>query len=111
MSDYSDNPARPVSLFTIGFLLVLFAAFLFVVKKFYAPAEAAPFNSAAANLPKDKSLDWRATQEARRVTLTQVREEQQKTATTYGWANKDAKVVRLPIDPAIKLTVKDYAKK
>lgn len=109
MSDYPQNPARPVSLFTIGFLLVLFAAFLLVVRKTYSPAEIAPQNAAAEKLPDDQK--WRATAESRHATLREARENETKALTHYGWANKDTKAVRLPIDQAIKLTAQDYSAK
>ena len=74
MSDTSDPPDRPVSLLTIGFILVLLAAFLLVVRHFYVPAGLAPQQAAAENLPKE--LEWKATSASRRATLNELREKQ-----------------------------------
>ena len=37
MSDHSESPARPVSLFTVVILLGVFAAFYFFVRSYYRP--------------------------------------------------------------------------
>ena len=109
MSDYPENPARPVGLFTIGFLAVLFAAFLFLVRTYYSPTAAAPYNAAAEKLPKE--MEWRATSASRRGALNEARAEQAKLATTYGWVDEKAGVVRLPIEQAMQLVVQEQAAK
>lgn len=109
MSNPTAIPARPVSLFTIVFLAVVFAAFFFVARHFYHPTVTAPQNAAAENLTKE--LEWRATAKSRRDTLSELRAQQQKQETTYGWADEKAGVVRLPIDRAMQLTVEKYATK
>lgn len=97
---------RPVSLFTIVFLLALFAAFFFVVRYFYRPADVAPQNAQAENLGKD--LQWRATSESRRAALNELRQEQARKASTYSWIDQKAGVVQLPIERAMELTVEQY---
>lgn len=109
MSDSHAAPARPVSLFTIGLLLVVFAAFLVVVRYLYTPASEAPYNAAAENLPKD--LAWRATAELRRKALIEQREKEAKQATSYAWVDQKAGVVQLPVDRAMELTVQHYRAK
>lgn len=110
MSDHSESPARPVSLFTIAFLFVLFAAFLFFVRKAYTPAATLPQNAVAENASKDNA--WRATSTARQATLTELREQQAKQASSYGWVgDQKSGVVRLPIDRAMDLTVQHYSAK
>jgi hypothetical protein len=109
MSDTSVNPARPVSLFTIVFLLGVFGAFLLVVRYFYAPTPIAAQNAAADNLPKD--LAWRATAEARRKALVELREKEAKQAASYAWIDQKAGVVQLPLERAMELTAKQYAAK
>lgn len=111
MSDYSASPARPVSLFTIIFVLVLFSAFLLIVRYFYRPATAQPFAVAAENYPKEKDAEWRASAEARRKTLNELRANEAKQLSSYGWADKNAGKVQLPIDRAMELTAQQYGAK
>lgn len=106
MSDYSATSARPVSLFTIVFLLVLFAAFLLVVRYFYHPAEAMPQIIAAENVPED--FEWRASREARRQTLLELRKAQAEQVSSYRWIDQDAGKVQLPIERAMELTAQQY---
>lgn len=108
MSDHPASPARPVSLFTIVFLLVLFAAFLLVVRYFYQPSTTLPNTVAAENYPKEKDAQWRATAEDRRKALVETRTAQQKQLTTYAWIDQQAGKVQLPIDRAMELTAQHY---
>ncbi|HVU34779.1 MAG TPA: hypothetical protein VHE61_15205 [Opitutaceae bacterium] len=101
-------PARPVSLVTVVLLFVVFAAFLFLVRYYYAPTPVAPQNAAAENLPKD--LAWKATRVSRRATLAELKADQAKELETYGWVDQKAGVVRLPIERAMELTVEKYQK-
>lgn len=109
MSDSSDLPARPVSLITTGFVLALFVAFVFVVRHFYIPTSTAPQNAVAENLSKD--LEWKATHATRRATLQDLRTKEAGEATSYGWVDQKAGVVRLPIDRAMELTAAKYTGK
>lgn len=99
-------PARPVSLIVVAFLFVVFAAFFFLVRHYYAPAPIAPDNAAAENLPKD--LEWRATNVSRRAALSELKSEQTQRLETFGWVDQKAGLVRIPIDEAMKLTVEKY---
>jgi hypothetical protein len=111
MSDYSASPARPVSLFTIVFLLALFAAFFLVIRYFYRPAAALPHTVAAENYPKEKDAEWRVNAENRRKALSDLRDAQTKQLSTYGWADQKAGKVQLPIDRAMELTAQQYGSK
>lgn len=106
MSDSSVSPARPVSLFTIVLLLGVFSAFLLVVRYYYQPAPVAAVNAAPENLAKD--LEWRATAEARRKALQELREKEAKQAAAYAWIDQKAGTVQLPVERAMELTVADY---
>lgn len=108
-SSGSVQPPRPVSLFTIVFLLAIFGAFLLVIRYFYQPVTAPAFVGTPENLPKD--LEWRSTRESRQKTLHELHDEHAKKLTSYGWVDQNAKVVRLPIDRAIELTARDLAAK
>lgn len=114
MSDTPVQPARPVSLFTIVFLLAVFAAFLLVIRWFYQPATTAAFNVRADNFPSKKDAEevqWRANAESRRQALTELRAEETKKAAGYAWIDQQAGVVQLPIDRAMELTVQKYGAK
>ena len=100
---------RPVSLFTIVFLFVLFAAGIFVANHFYAPAPLAAQNAAPENLTKE--LEWRATAQSRRAALAELNEAQRKKEAGYSWADQKAGAVQLPIDRAIELTAEKYGAK
>lgn len=106
MSDTTLPTARPVSLITIAFFFVLFAAALLVTHHFYHPAPVAPYNAAPENLTKD--LQWRATAASRRAFLKQVQTEQEKRLHTYAWIDRKAGVIQLPIERAMELTAQKY---
>lgn len=109
MSDSIAQPARPVSLFTIVFVLTLLAAFLLVVRYFYAPSPQGTESFAVENISKE--LEWRASSDARRKTLATQREKEAQQGLSYGWTDKTAGKVQLPIDRAMELTAQHYGAK
>jgi cbb3-type cytochrome oxidase subunit 3 len=109
MSDTPSLPARPVSLFSVVFVLALFALFLLVIRWAYQPATVSPQNAAAENLPKDQ--EWRATAASRRKAYEEQRAAEVKQATAYAWVDKNAGVVQLPIERAMELTAHKYGAK
>lgn len=109
MSETPITPARPVSLFTIVFLLAVFAAFLLVIRYFYHPTTVSAFNAAPDNISKE--LEWRANAANRRHTLKELHEKEAKQASSYGWVDQKAGVVQLPIERAMELTARDLAAK
>ena len=109
MSDTPQMPARPVSLFSVVFVLALFALFLLVIRWAYVPATVSPQNAAAENLPKDQ--EWRATVASRRKALDELKAKEAAQATGYAWIDKNAGVVQLPVDRAMELTAQKYSAK
>ncbi len=109
MSDTPALPARPVSLFSVIFVLALFAVFLLVIRWTYEPATVSPQNAAAENSPKD--LEWRATAANRRKALEEHKAKEAAQATGYAWIDQKAGVVQLPIDRAMELTAQKYGAK
>ncbi len=109
MSDTSAQPARPVSLFTIVFLLSVFGLFLLVIRWFYAPARTTAFNAVPENLPKE--LEWKANPEPRRKVPDEAQDAAAKQAGEYAWLDKSACTVQLPIQRAMELTAQRYAAK
>jgi hypothetical protein len=107
MSDSTSS--RPVSLFAVVGIFVLLAVGLFVAHHFYAPAAVTPQDAAAENLTKD--LQWRATAEARRTALTELKDGQQQELQSYAWIDQKAGTVRLPIERAMELTAQKYGQK
>jgi cbb3-type cytochrome oxidase subunit 3 len=99
-------PARPVSLFSVVFVLALFALFLLVIRWTYQPATVSPQNAAAENLPKDQ--EWRATVASRRKALEDQKAKEAAQAASYAWVDQNAGVVQLPIDRAMELTAQKY---
>ncbi len=111
MSNPTAISPRPVSLVTIVFVLVLFAAFGLLVSRYYHPSAVAPYNQQAENMPKDGSLDWKATPASRKKARLDLLEKQTKQGTSYGWVDQKAGVVQLPIERAMELTVQQYGAK
>lgn len=109
MSNPPSISPRPVSLVTIGFVFALFAAFFFVVTRYYTPTASAPQNQAAENLPKD--LEWKATPASRQAALAALREKQAKQAASYAWVDQKAGIVQLPIARAMELTAQQFGAK
>lgn len=109
MNAHTPTVARPVSLFTIVFLFAIFAAFLLVIRYYYRPAETPAFVSSGENLSKD--LEWKATRDSRKKTLEDLRAAAGQKTTGYGWANKEAGAVQLPIERAMELTAQKYGAK
>lgn len=106
----TEEPAplpRPVSLLAVGAVFVLLSAYWVIADRMYVPHRApAPQNEAPEHLPKD--LAWRATPETRRAYLEELREKQAMQAESYGWLDRKAGTVRLPIARAMELVVQEY---
>ncbi len=101
MSDSAQHsfPHR-TPVFTAVIVILCFAAFGWLAKRIYVP-------HAADVQPVEGVL----TPAERKALLTEQRAKDQAAATTYGWVDQPKGVVRLPIDRAIELTVRDLAKK
>ena len=104
MSPPSRPYVRPVSIFAVAAVFLGFALFLLLVKYVYLPHRApAAFTLAPEQLPADQA--WKATAEARRAYLAELRAKDDKQATSYGWVDQAKGVVQLPIDRAMELTL------
>jgi hypothetical protein len=97
-SNFSFPHRTPV--FTAVIVILCFAAFGWLAKRIYVP-------HAADVQPVEGVL----TPAERKTLLTDVRTKEQAAATSYGWVDQSKGVVRLPVDRAIELTVRDLAKK
>lgn len=97
-ANYSFPHRTPV--FTAVIVLLCFAAFGWLARRVYAPHAHAV-----------QAIEGVATPAERKALLTEHRTKELAAATTYGWADQSKGVVRLPLDRAIELTVRDHAKK
>lgn len=97
-SPFSFPHRTPV--FTTVLVLVMFALFGWLARKVYVPGAAAVDPVAGVLTPAD-----------RKARLAEHTAKDQAAATSYAWIDQKAGTVRLPIDRAIELTVRDHAKK
>lgn len=99
MSD-ATAPSSSNSSFTVTLLAAVggFAIFLLIMLVAYLPNKAAPAG------------DGVKTPEQRKAALAELRGKEKTTATTYGWVDKDAGVVRIPISQAKELIIQEHKK-
>ncbi len=113
MSDQPQSYAFPQRTPAFTAVVVIAAALLFawVVHRYYHPPAAVDPRGNAN--PKDFAADvrWKMTPEGRAQRLTELRAREQAEATTYGWVDQKAGVVRLPIERAEELTLRDLSRK
>lgn len=107
-TDPSAQPApRPVSLLAVIAVFVLLSAFGVLAKRVYLPGiSAAPQNEVPDNLSKD--LAWKATPESRKAAMLELRKKQAEQGAAYGWVDKKAGIVQLPIARAMELIVQEH---
>jgi TRAP-type C4-dicarboxylate transport system permease small subunit len=97
-SNFSFPHRTPV--FTTVCVLVCFALFGWLAWKYYVPHAYAVAKIEGVKLPED-----------RRALLQEHRQKEHEELTTYGWVDRKAGVVRLPIDRAIELVAREHARK
>lgn len=97
-SNFSFPHRTPV--FTALLVLVCFAAFGWLARKIYTPTAYTVDKIEGVRTPADRA-----------ALLADHRTKEQAAATTYGWVDQKAGVVRVPIARAIELTVRERAGK
>ncbi len=97
-ANFSFPHRTPV--FTTVIVLVCFALFGWLARKIYTPTAEAVDPVAGVRTPVE-----------RKALLTEHLAQEHAAATSYAWIDRPAGTVRLPIDRAIALTVRDHAKK
>lgn len=95
MSDSTHTPSSSGTWVTIAAAIGGFAIFALIVLVAYLPKKPEPLPEGAR------------TPEQRKATLAELRAQEKSAATTYGWVDQGAGVVRIPIDVAVELTIKD----
>jgi hypothetical protein len=97
---------RPVSLAAVAAIFAVLSLYGIVTLSLYAARRPpAPQNEAPEHLPKE--LAWKATPASRREYLAQLRGQQALQGQAYGWVDKNAGIVQLPIGRAMELVVRD----
>ena len=108
----TDPPAsapRPVSLGAVLVILAGFAIFILLTHWLRPPDRTLPPYGAADTVPKEQA--WQTTAEGRRAYLLDLQAKQQKQAASYGWVDRKAGIVHLPIDRAMELVAQEYGAK
>lgn len=97
-SNFSFPHRTPV--FTTVLVIVLFALFGWMARRVYAP-----------HAGRVDPIEGVKTPAERKALLVEHHDKERAAATSYAWVDQKAGTVRLPIDRAIELTVRDHAKK
>lgn len=97
-SNFSFPHRTPV--FTTVLVLALFALFGFLARRYYSPRAAHVDPIEGVRTPAE-----------RKALLAEHHDKERAAATGYAWIDQQAGTVRLPIDRAIELTVRDHARK
>ena len=95
MSDSTKTPSSSGSLLTVVAAIGGFAIFALIVFIAYLPKKPDP-------LP-----DGVRTPEQRKAALADLRAKEKAAATSYGWVDQNAGIVRIPIDEAVAITIKE----
>jgi len=103
---YSFPQRTPV--FTAVVVLLCFAAFGWLARRYYSPTSGGGITPLPAEFAEDAR--WKATPHGRAERLAALHQAE-RAANSYAWIDRPAGVVRLPLDRAIDLTVKERAKK
>jgi len=107
----SDHPTashpRPVALAAIVAAFACFSLFFLMTWLAYVPHRPAlPQNSAPEKLSADQA--WKATPAARKAYLLELRTRQERQLESYGWVDRKAGIVQLPIGRAMDLVARQY---
>jgi hypothetical protein len=102
MSEAPANFSFPhrTPVFTAVLVILCFAAFAWLANKLYTPQAGIVQPVAGVLTPAD-----------RKQLLTEHQTKERAEAASYAWIDQKAGIVRLPIDRAMELTARDYAKK
>lgn len=117
----SPSPSRSSFALTAAVVLACFLIFAGVLVVAYLPvwkgkAVGASFTQdEVKQMVKDKKLEesdaWKYSVEGRAARLTELRGKELTAATTYGWVDQSAGIVRLPVERAMELVVQEQGAK
>lgn len=101
--------ARSIPWISVAAIFGCFAIFFLIVYLAYLPQR---HGTAEVDLSQVAQEDrWQYTPEGRLARLNDVRAHEQTELSTYGWVDQKAGIVRLPIDRAMELTLRDLQAK
>ena len=104
----SSAPSSRGVLLTAGVVVACFLIFAGIVWLAYGQKRSTDLT---ADLSKVDAADqWKFTAEGRASRLQELRAKADAAATTYGWIDQKAGVVRLPIDRAMELVVAEQGR-
>ena len=95
MSDSTHTSSSSGSFLTVLAAIGGFAIFALIVFIAYLPKKPDP-------LP-----DGARTPEQRKSALAELRAKEKAAVTTYGWVDQKAGIVRIPVEEAVKITIKE----
>lgn len=95
MSDSTHTPSSSGSWVTLAAAIGGFAIFALIVFIAYLPKKPDP-------LP-----DGARTPEQRKAALAELRAKEKSAVSTYGWVDQNAGIVRIPVEEAVKITIKE----
>lgn len=103
------EPAHPLHASRLSITVALAGALLLFVFILFFKQEAQPVQPDLSDVAE--SDRWKYTNEGRSAKLTELRSREQAEANAYGWVDQAKGVVRLPLDRAMELTVREQAAK
>jgi hypothetical protein len=110
MSDHTDMPVRPVSIFVVAFVVALLASFLDLGEA--VPTSRWPYRRRTLRR-RSCRRNWSGgrTAVARRAALKGLREDEAAKRDQLWLGGRKAGVVRLPVDRAVQLTAAQFGGK
>ena len=96
----SENSKHRASLVSIIAIFALFALFGAVIYYIYLPGKTGVFVGDGVRTPTQRT-----------EALAELRAKEAEQASSYGWVDQQAGVVRLPLERAMDLTVQQYTAK
>ena len=98
-SSTSSGKTTPVSALVVAAVLGIFVVMYLISRQGPSPI------TGAEGAPEEER--WRYTSEGRAARLAELRAKEITAATTDGWVDDKAGTVRLPIERAVELTIRD----
>jgi hypothetical protein len=98
-SSTSSGKTTPVSALVVAAVLGIFVIIYFISRQGPSPI------TGAEGAPEEEK--WRYSSEGRAARLAELRAKEIAAATTYGWVDEKACTVRLPLERAVELTIRD----
>jgi hypothetical protein len=106
MSAPSPRPVSTLAVAAIFGLLSLYG--VITLRVFVHGRPPPPQNQAPDNLPGDIELSWRGTPAMREAYLIGLQRRQAEQKLSYGWVDRKAGVVQVPVSRAMELIAREY---